>query len=135
MSISMRTSPFSCPWDSGKVGFIYMTRAQALKEYGWKVLTAQRRAQIVRRLEDEVQVYDDYLTGQVYGFDIEVWDGEDWVAADSCWGFYGMDAYKQIHAASARSYGFTLDQVEEAFDSLDEWVVVGADALPEGDEV
>lgn len=129
--ITMRTNSFSCPWDSGAVGFIYMTRAQITKEYGWKVLTAKRRAQIVRRLEDEVQVYDDYLTGQVYGFDIEVWDGEDWVAADSCWGFYGDEAYKQIHSDSASSYGFTLAQCRDAQYELDTWVTVGADALPE----
>lgn len=35
----------------------------------------------------EVQVYDYYICGDVYGFVIEK-DGEQ---IDSCWGFYGHD--------------------------------------------
>ena len=32
--ITINTTGFSCPWDSGQVGFIYITKAKALKEWG-----------------------------------------------------------------------------------------------------
>lgn len=102
--ITMSTGPFSCPWDSGQVGFIYITREQILKEYGWKVITTKRREQIVKYLIADVEIYDQYLTGDVYGYMVEDNDGED---IDSCWGFYGIEVCKQeaINAAKyARSH-------------------------------
>lgn len=85
--ITMRTTPFSCPWDSGKVGFIYVTKAKALKEMGWKTLTSKRVAKLLEVLKSEVATYDQFLTGDVYGFTLHK-DGEE---TDSCWGFYGAD--------------------------------------------
>ena len=29
-----------------------------------------------------------WLTGQVYGYILEKWDGYDWIDEESCWGFY-----------------------------------------------
>jgi hypothetical protein len=40
-----------------------------------------------------VSVYDDYLTGNVYGFIVEERNGDDWEEVDSCWGFYGDDIH------------------------------------------
>jgi hypothetical protein len=81
--ISMSTSEFSCPWDSGQVGFIYVSRTKVLEEYSVKRLSkkALTHARVV--LESEVKTYDQYLRGDVYGYDIE--DG------DSCWGFFGIE--------------------------------------------
>jgi hypothetical protein len=42
----------------------------------------------------EVMTYDQYLTGDVYGFIVEERDEDDdsdWEETDSCWGFYGSD--------------------------------------------
>ena len=39
-------------------------------------------------LQSEVEVYDQYLTGEVYGFRVL---GEDDTEVDSCWGFFGSD--------------------------------------------
>lgn len=36
----------------------------------------------------EVETYDQYLTGDVYGYVIE---SEDGTVDDSCWGFFGLD--------------------------------------------
>ncbi len=86
--ITIRTYPFGCRWDSGKVGYIYMTKNQARKEYKWKRITVKRREKLLQYLEGEVDVYDQYLRGEVYGFVIEDKEGEH---IDSCWGFYGTD--------------------------------------------
>lgn len=38
--ITMNTTGFSCPWDSGQVGWIYASKEDALKEFGGKSFTA-----------------------------------------------------------------------------------------------
>jgi hypothetical protein len=88
--ITMNTSGFSCPWDSGQVGYIYVTLEDVRKEYNWTRITKERRERIEKYLTGEVETYDTYLRGEVYGFDIirEDEDGEE-VDIDSCWGFYG----------------------------------------------
>lgn len=86
--ITMSCSPFSCRWDSGQVGWIYMDRATILKEFGGKRLTRKRREQAEKLLRSEVAEYDQYLTGDVWGYVIEDTNGDE---VDSCWGFYGID--------------------------------------------
>jgi hypothetical protein len=75
-------------WDSGQVGFAFVSRETALKEWGKKIVTKRVRELAEKCLRAEVETYDQYLTGDVYGFTIETPDGED---VDSCWGFYGLD--------------------------------------------
>lgn len=89
-SITMKTTPFSCPWDSGQVGFIYAKKADLKREFGWKRMSPQREDDIRQYLKAEVETYDMYLRGEVYGFSIEGHDGEP---IDSCWGFYGDDPF------------------------------------------
>jgi hypothetical protein len=72
-------------WDWGQVGFIVGTRAALRKEYGR--LTKKRIAQAIRVLIGEVETYDQYLSGDVYGYEI-LQDGD---VIDSCWGFYGIE--------------------------------------------
>jgi len=84
--ITMSTKRFSCPWDSGKVGFIFVSKAQARSEFSWKRLSAARLAKLNTHLEGEVEVYDQYLRGDVWGFKVTEGDQED-----SCWGFFGDD--------------------------------------------
>jgi hypothetical protein len=93
--ISMSTGRFSCPWDSGQVGWIFCTGATAVKEWGKTRLTKKAVESARRYLEAEVETYDQYLTGQVYGFTIyehvEGYSPEDGEQIDSCWGFFSDD--------------------------------------------
>ena len=84
--ITMNTTGFSCPWDSGQAGWIYITKDRVKKEYSWKNLTRTRLAKIREYLVGEVKTYDDYLTGNVYGFTAEDKNGEE---IDSRQGFFG----------------------------------------------
>lgn len=82
--ITISTSPFSCGWDSGQVGYIYMTK-EKMEEEGWT------KEQADKYLEGAVETYDNFLTGEVYGYRItkyneEIEDDDD---LDSCWGYYG----------------------------------------------
>jgi len=85
--ITMKCSPFSCKWDSGKVGFIFVSKAKARELFDWPRLTQQRVTRIQTILEGEVEVYDQYLRGDVWGFEVI----EDDEVKDSCWGFFGPD--------------------------------------------
>jgi len=103
--ITMRTSPFGCRFDSGQVGFIYISRKDGQKEWGryWR-----KKAHAC--LEAEVKEYDQYLTGEVYGYvvykEVEDEDGEMIEEElDSCWGFYGYDYCEQEAKSMVEYYG------------------------------
>ena len=81
--ITMNTTGFSCPWDSGQVGWIYADRRRIEAEYGKVTPETVEKARQV--LEGEVKSYDYFLTGQCYGFQLFRED----VEVDSCWGFLG----------------------------------------------
>jgi len=105
--LSMSTGGFSCPWDSGQVGYIYATRKDVLNEFGGKKLTKELRVKAERILRGEVKTYSQWLEGDVYGYVIyEIdepcdCDPEPWNSSctctrhaevvDSCWGYYGSD--------------------------------------------
>lgn len=95
--------PYNDRWDSGTVGFIYVTKKKLFEEcIGMVEETWEEQAD--RYIEGEMETYDQYLRGDVYGYTLtkkvmkqekcphcgevireyEV-DEED----DSCWGFYG----------------------------------------------
>ena len=78
--ISMSTGSFACRWDSGQVGFIYASHETIRKEYGDGPDSLERAKKYLR---GEVEVYDRYLTGQVFRFTVE---GPD--CNDSSWGYY-----------------------------------------------
>ena len=95
--ITMSVKPFSCHWDSGQIGYIYATKDQVRKEYSRKRITKKLRDQVEKALRQEVQAYDDFLTGNVWGYVVEDIDGEH---IDSCWGFYGNPDYALVEARS-----------------------------------
>lgn len=87
-----RGYPFNDRWDAGQVGWIYVTREQMLKEFSAKRLTKKMKEKAEKILVGEVEVYDDYISGEVYGFMAEDKDGDN---IDSCWGFFGDDGVKE----------------------------------------
>ena len=104
--ITMNCHGFSCGWDSGQVGFIYITRKQAVEEWGKKICSKKVVERATKYLEGEVETYDQYLTGQVYGRrvlkpanpalvealgDIRDVDDDDREEIDSCWGYFGYE--------------------------------------------
>jgi hypothetical protein len=67
----MKTGRFACDsagWDTSNVGVIFITKEQARKEYGWKLITKERKEKLAKYLEGEVELYSSYLEGAVYGF-------------------------------------------------------------------
>jgi hypothetical protein len=85
--ITINTTGFSCPWDSGQIGFIYATKKNILDNWGGKILTPKLREKAMNLLKGEVETYDQYLRGDIYGYVVE----KDGKQVDSSWGFYDED--------------------------------------------
>jgi hypothetical protein len=83
-------------FDSGQVGFIYVSAEKIRSEYNVKYITKKIREKVISCLENEVEVYDNYLSGSVYGYITIDQDGE---TIDSCFGFFGNDTKYMIDCA------------------------------------
>lgn len=86
--LTVATSPFSCQWDSGQVGRIFITNEEIRKEYGLKRVSRQMQLKVASYLQGEVELYDKYLRGDFYGFVVKDSEGEH---IDSCWSFDDKD--------------------------------------------
>lgn len=96
MSCGARVYPYDDEFDAGQVGWIV-----ALKEKITNDLCADEtnwRKRALDYMKIDVEAYDQYLTGDVYGYTLYVADkkagkSEDinWVEVDSCWGFFGSN--------------------------------------------
>jgi len=53
--ITISLSPFSCPWDSGQVGFVQVPRKKMLEEFGKKIFTKQLKDKALQIAEGEVK--------------------------------------------------------------------------------
>ena len=84
--ITINTTGFSSNWDSGKIGIVYALKKDLKKAFTIKRLSAKKEEFLYECLVNEVAVYDNYITGTVYGFTIEC---EKLDISDSCGGFYG----------------------------------------------
>lgn len=105
------TNPFGCPWDSGQSGWAYCSKQRAISEFGNKIMTKKVREAAIKCLIGEVETFNMYLNGEVYGWIVEV-DGEE---VDSCWGIYGLE-YAESEARSSAAHHvkeLTNEQVRE----------------------
>lgn len=96
--ITVNTTGFHCPWDSGQVGFIIVDRKQLFECRGTRKITKKEKAILLQQLEEEVTEYDNYLTDNCHGYTIHNKEGEE---TASCWGFLGdsstpLEEAKQI---------------------------------------
>jgi hypothetical protein len=62
--VSLSTSPFSCPWDSGQVGFVVASADAIRGVYGVKRLTRNVMEKARRYVEGAVESYSKYVNGE-----------------------------------------------------------------------
>jgi hypothetical protein len=99
--LTISTKPFSCPWDSGQVGFIFAPIHVVKQEYVNAAMTPEEKEQAAEGvLRCEVETYNQFLQGEVYGYTVEDSNGNH---LDSCWGFYGL-TYCEEQAREAAEY-------------------------------
>ncbi len=84
--------PFNDPWDAGLIGVGYITLADIRKEWNLKKVSPQKRAWAEELIRTELEVYTQYVSGDVWGVRILDEDGEE---VDSCWGLYGYEYAEQ----------------------------------------
>ncbi len=102
--LSVNTTGFHCPWDSGQVGWVFVDHAVARKWMQWGRVSSQRREDLRQQMQSTVDTLDNYLQGNNYGYQV-FHNGKE---VDSCWGFtcevdgYVLDAAK--NAAECTPY-------------------------------
>jgi len=111
LSLGRTGYPFNCPWDTSFKGFALVKR-----EKGWSY-TEEKARKIALSIVEE---WNDYLSGQVYGFVAETQDGEH---IDSCWGFYGDEGMDEaISQAKGAIDWHIADQKKSHFEQLKTWI-------------
>lgn len=85
--ITMNVGGFADPWDSGQVGFIYVTAERLREEYDCQRVTATVLEKAEKLLRSEVEIYDQFLRGDVFGYVVDHGGPDE----ESCWGFFGEE--------------------------------------------
>jgi hypothetical protein len=65
-----RPYPFNDRWDSGQIGYAYVTYEEIQKEYSVKRITKKLKQKVIKLIESEIESYNQYLNGQVYEYAI-----------------------------------------------------------------
>lgn len=94
--ISISTGDFGDRWDSGQVGWAYVTEESA-EEMGC-VGADWSREKLEEGIRGEVAIYDEFLRGNCYGYKIVSPEGDE---IDSCWGFVGSLDDVRVEARGA----------------------------------
>ena len=114
--ITMNTCGHSCRWDSGQVGYIYTDKNVIMETGGMlqnekgncvKITDRNWKKAAYQWMEGEVEVYDQYLQGEVYGIITEEYDtdSDDWEEKDSCWGFFSDKCGDELIKDVALNFG------------------------------
>ena len=69
---TFNTTGFSCPWDSGQVGFIFASKEAVRKEYSMKRVTKKITNLVRKVLIAEIEDYDRWIRGECCLEDDEV---------------------------------------------------------------
>lgn len=94
--LTMNVKGFASHWDSGQVGYIYVEHSKVREQMRVMRVSKHTRAYAKSILRGEVETYDQWLRGDIYGFVIEDLSTCDKghtheEVLDSVWGFYGSD--------------------------------------------
>ena len=115
--ITISTSPFSCTYDSRQLGWIVVSKEKVRKEYGVKRINKELIEKVTNILKNEVKTYDQYITGDVYGYRVSKvtecdLGHEHKEEVDSCWGYYGVEEC-MTEGESVVNYYLTKVSVQE----------------------
>ena len=87
--LTLSTGDFSCPWDSGQVGWAFINK-KTMKENGYS------KKKAIQIIQMEVKEYDYYLKGDFYDVVIEQYNKQkEQVDYDICGGYFGIECAEQ----------------------------------------
>lgn len=101
-------------WDSGQVGYVYVTKKDILSEFGITEITDETLEEVQKIVESELRVYEDWMNGQVFVFAIydetpcETCGSTHSIPVDSCGGFYGEEGYTEAMSEAEQSVAHLL---------------------------
>jgi hypothetical protein len=65
------TTPFSCPWDSGQIGYIFCDYKEAVDEFGLSPDSKESNIEvIIKQMNEKIIYYNKYLSGDFYCYHI-----------------------------------------------------------------
>ena len=86
--VAFNTTGFSCPWDSGMIGFIYTNQWNVYQDHNVRMISPKLKERLRAIAEAELQELEDYVMGRGYGY--YLYDKDD-NEIDQCSGFLGDD--------------------------------------------
>lgn len=105
LSLGRSGYPFNCPWDTSYKGFVLVKRCK-----GW-TYTRKKAEELA---QSEVEEWNTYLSGDVYGYNSEV---------GGCWGFYGDEGRKQMIEDAKGEIDYEIEKKREShFKQLKTWI-------------
>ncbi len=108
--ITMSTSPFNDPWDSGQVGYIYCTKKD-VEESGLNPETDYN--EVEEMLKEEVKEYDKWLTGDPPYFEYIITDENDNIVENRS--FFALNDFKEMldemKNQTDEKFGFLFDRL------------------------
>jgi hypothetical protein len=121
VTISTSTSyTFNDRWDSSMVGFIIATKKYLKENYKVKRISKKLIEKATKILLGEIEIYDQYLQGDIYGFQLvevkhcDKCEDDEEKIIDSCWGFFG-DNVKENGMMSYIDDEEILKEIEKAY--------------------
>lgn len=94
--ITIANRPFTCMWDSGQVGFQFITKQSIREAYNIKRVTDRYIKQVEQIMDSEIEIYDMYIRGNVFEYGIYSDNDEDIGSIESCGGFYLCDSVEDM---------------------------------------
>lgn len=104
--ITISTSPFSCRWDSGQIGWVFIDEKQLNLMCGKDYDRSEET--LNKMIEADIETYDKYVTGQVYRYTIYEIETcslghEHKTFVEGCGGYYGEDECRSEAESMLRS--------------------------------
>ena len=89
--VVLKTSPFNCPFDSGRIGFVYTTKSM-LEDAGFiksknSKLTQKLKDKLNQLIDREIDEYTKWIMGHIYAY--KVYKNNEIVSC--CYGYYSID--------------------------------------------
>lgn len=79
-------------WDEDGIDGVMFIRLKTVHENWGKDITKDTLNKVVGYLRGEVETYNQYLSGEIFGYVVGNEEDDD---IESCWGFYGIDHCKE----------------------------------------
>ena len=122
MSTNNSAYPFNCRWDSGQVGWIFVTDYDIKKEFGVKRITKKVIEKARSILLNEVETYDCFIRGDVVGWIAEDKNGN---VIDSCYGYFGLEESAKngiIEEAKSSIDYYIKEKINEHIQKVKAWI-------------